>query len=479
LKNELALIILGRFIVAFTGLVSLRIMTHFMQPEKYGELSLLIVIQSMCGLILVNPVGQYLNVNTHKWYDQGSLFSRIRSYRIYLFSVSLISAGLVILLFSEKIEDLLFSTLSLFLIVWSINWNSTLVPLLNMLGARVKYLIWSVLTVVLGVSGSIFFIIYFSPTPSNWLFGQAIGMIIGILGAKYSLKNFVLHEKKEKKGLITKKVFISFCLPLSIATLFMWFTQSGYRLLIEHYWGVTTLAFFVVGFQVAGALWAIIENIAMQFLHPYYFRASSDVDDEIKLQTALSDFVNVLIPLYIFLSGVMLLGAKQIFYLLVDEKYYAAINFFYAAVIVELARASAYILTHAVHVKRKTIMLILPYCLYATSLLISVVVSGYFKINIEYFAYIVPFIAIFFILFMNFCMNKIIHYSVFWRMIYFSVVFLFTVIVYIYFFEIDLILTLTSSFLYLLFLGGVTLVLIYLYLTKSSALKRLVAENIV
>lgn len=104
-----------------------------------------------------------------------------------------------------------------------------------MLDARIASVTWSVVTVILGVSTSTLFIVYFEATASNWLFGQAVGMLVGIMGAKYSLRKFKLIEKEEKHVLITKKVLTSFCLPLAVATLFIWFSQSGYRFFVERY----------------------------------------------------------------------------------------------------------------------------------------------------------------------------------------------------------------------------------------------------
>lgn len=450
-----------------------------MPPEKYGELSLLIVLQSLCGLILVNPVGQYLNVNTHQWHDQGTLFSRLDSYRIYLFIVSLIGSGLVILLLAKTIEDLLISALALLVIVWTVNWNSTLVPLLNMLDARIASVTWSVVTVILGVATSTLSIAYFEPTASNWLFGQAVGMFVGIIGAKYSLRKFSLTDKREKHVLITKKVLITFCLPLAIATLFMWFSQSGYRFFVEHYWGLAALAFFVVGFQVAGALWSMIEIIAMQFLHPYYYRASSDVSNETKLQNALSDLINILVPIYIFLSGMMLLGANQIFYLLVDVQYYSAIPFFYLAVIVELVRVSTNVVGHAVQVKRKTKMLILPYAFYAVTLLIGVLISGVFKFSLEDFSLLMSLASILFLLFMYLYMKRLICYYVRWGSVFYAALFLLVISFFVFYTNFDLKITLFSSLLFLSGLGAVTLVYLYLFLRNSASLKRLLMEKIV
>lgn len=477
-KHDIIVIVGGRLLVALAGLASLRVLTYYMSPEKYGELSLLVVIQSLCGLLLVNPVGQYLNVNTHQWYDQGTLFSRLASYRKYLFMVSVVGSGLVFLLLYNAIEDLFVSALALLVIVWVVNWNSTLVPLLNMLDKRIASVAWSAVTVILGMITSTLFIVHFESKASNWLFGQAVGMLVGIMGAKYSLRKFESTDKQEKRVLITKNEFITFCLPLAAATFFMWFSQSGYRIFVEYYWGLTALAFFVVGFQVAGALWSMVETIAMQFLHPCYYKASSDESNETKLQNALTDLINTLIPIYIFLCGMMLLGANQIFFLLVDVQYHSAIQFFYLAVIIEFVRVSTNVIGHAAQVKRKTKMLIAPYTIYAVMLLISVLISAFFKLKLGYFGFLILSASLFFLVLMHLCMKRLIAYDIKWIYVFFMILLLIFIGFFVFLINLKYELTFTYSLFSLSGLGVFTLIFIYLFLRVHSPLKRLLDEKI-
>ncbi len=83
----------GRLAAALMALISIRAVTTFLTPEQYGELALLIAVQTFCGLFLINPIGQHINLHTHAWWDDGTLMARLKSYRRYIFVVSFVGAA--------------------------------------------------------------------------------------------------------------------------------------------------------------------------------------------------------------------------------------------------------------------------------------------------------------------------------------------------------------------------------------------------
>ena len=95
-KRDLTLVIGGRFAAAAMALISIRVVTTVLTPEQFGELALLVAVQMFCGLFLINPVGQHINLHTHAWWDSGTLLSRLKSYRLYVLAVSLVGGVLVL-----------------------------------------------------------------------------------------------------------------------------------------------------------------------------------------------------------------------------------------------------------------------------------------------------------------------------------------------------------------------------------------------
>jgi O-antigen/teichoic acid export membrane protein len=451
--------------------------TNFLTSESYGELALLTSIQAFCGLFLVNPIGQYINLNTHRWHDEDTLFIRIKAYRWYLFLVSAIGAFVVIVSMFSVSDNIFLSVISLFLIVLTVNWNSTLVPLLNMLGSRQSSIVWSLVTVIIGIVFSTVFVIL-SPTASSWLFGQALGMAIGGFGAWVSLKKFnSVKAYSHEISLIDRKTIVTYCLPLAIATGFMWLFQSGYRFAIEHFWGLASLAFFTIGLQVASAMWTIIETIAMQFLNPYFFRSVTDVTDEGQLKKYFSDLINVLAPIYIVLTGFLIISAPYLMALLVDEKYQTAVEFVILGAVIELCRVIVNIFANAAHVKRNTKTLTAPYALAALIAISAIVMVGLLEHPMIQAAYSLVFASVVLLCMMAVMMYRQINYRLDIKRWLFAIMLLILLIMLKEYMPIDT--SIIASIKTLGLLTILALFVLFVFLMNSAALARLTAHNLV
>lgn len=363
LKRDLLLVSGGRLAAAFIALIAVRAVTTFLTPAQFGELALLITVQMFCGLFLVNPVGQHINLHTHAWWDDGTLMARLKSYRLYVFVVSLVG-GLVVLGMDKQhsVEQLFLTALAMFLMVAAGTWNATLIPMLNMLGFRAASVSWSIITVVLGLTSSILLVTWL-PSAAAWFAGQAIGMLVGSLGAKRILgRNAAktLHSVNTLP-LLDKQTIFSYCLPLAIATGFMWIQLSGYRVLVEHYWGLSQLGFMAIGLQVAGQIWALVESLAMQFLYPLFYRRVSANEKQEEVELAFSDLLNTLVPVYFVLTGLLVLSAPYLLKILVAPQFQDAITFVMLGAGIELCRVFGNLLSNAAHLRRKTKSLTLPY----------------------------------------------------------------------------------------------------------------------
>ena len=151
-------------------------------------------------------------------------------------------------------------------------------------------------------------LVYSYQSAIAWFAGQAVGMAIGAIGAKLALKQrgLQISQSLNDLPLFTKDTVFVYCAPLALATGLMWMQLSGYRFLIEHYWGLVELGFLAVGFQLAGQVFSLLESLAMQFFYPMFFRSVSDHEDKLEVQQAFSDLLNTLIPLYLVLTGLVI-----------------------------------------------------------------------------------------------------------------------------------------------------------------------------
>lgn len=353
----------GRLAAALLALISIRAVTTYLTPTQYGELALLTTVQMFCGLFLVNPVGQHINLHTHVWWDDGTLSARLKQYQRYILAVSLVG-GVVVLGMGKhlSVEQLLWTSVAMFAMVFTGTWNSTLIPMLNMLGFRAASVLWSIITAATGLASSIVLVLWL-PSATAWFAGQAIGMAVGALGARYVLRQHALQSKSSQDSLplLNTHTVMTYCLPLALATGLMWLQLSGYRFVIENYWGLAQLGFLAIGLQLAGQIFALAESLAMQFLYPLFYRRVSAHEQQEEVQSAFSDLLNTLVPVYFVLTGLLILSAPYLLKVLVAPKFQNAISFVMLGAVIELCRVLGNLLSKAAHVRRKTKSLSLPY----------------------------------------------------------------------------------------------------------------------
>lgn len=378
----------GRLVAALMALIAIRAVTTFLTPEQYGELALLITVQMFCGLFLVNPVGQHINLHTHAWWDEGTLLARLKSYRIYVFSVSLVGS-MVVLSIGKRHSDepLLWTAMAMFAMVAAGTWNATLVPILNMLGFRAASVFWSIITVAIGLASSILFVIFWSSTAA-WFAGQAIGMAVGALGASYVLRRNAVRSQHSlvKLPLLNRQTILTYCLPLAVATGFMWLQLSGYRFLIERYWGLAQLGFLVVGLQLAGQIFSLAESLAMQFLYPLFYRRISAHEKLADVEAAFSDLLNTLVPVYLVLTGLLFFSAPYLLRVLVSPQFQDAVAFIMLGAVIELFRVLGNLLSNAAHVRRKTKSLAMPYAAGSMTALALIYFAGAWRMELGWAA---------------------------------------------------------------------------------------------
>lgn len=360
--------------------------TTYLTPEQYGELALLLTVQMFCGLFLVNPVGQHINLHTHAWWDDGTLMPRLSSYRRYILVVSL--AGSLVVLGMNKqdsVEHLLWAAAAMFAMIIAATWNATLVPMLNMLGFRAASVLWGIITSSVALVGSILLVVWLH-SATAWFAGQTIGMAVGALGAKYVFRRHAAQPNisQNRPALIDRRTVITYCLPLALATGLMWIQLSGYRILIESFWGLARLGFLVVGLQVAGQIWALMETLAAQFLYPLFYRRVSAHENKAEVAWAFSDLLNTLVPLYFVLAGLMVSCASYLLELLVAPQFQGAISFVMLGTGIEMCRVLGNLFSNAAHVKRQTKSLVLPYAAGAISTVTFIYLTGVRQMNIAW-----------------------------------------------------------------------------------------------
>lgn len=359
--RELLWLFGGRAIAAGIALLSFRLATELLPPAEFGLFAILTAIQTFCGLLLVNPVGQHINRLTHAWMDNGVLLSRLRPFALYLIAVGTIGGALGWL--SVGPPDRATAALALILVVIGASWNATAIPMLNMLGARTPAVIWTLVTAVVGLSASLL-LASASPSAAMWILGQAIGLLAGAALAMRDLRRRLprIQSDSSSPPLFSRGHFLTFFLPLGAATGLMWFQLNGYRFIVRDLWGLDSLGQIAAGFVLAAQLWSVLESTAQQIMLPFFYRRSSGAGPEIRAEV-LSDLLNVLGPLYLVVMAAAIAASDALLVVLSSPLYAGAGVFLAGGAVMEGTRAIGNLLNNGAQIVDRMSMLWLPYAL--------------------------------------------------------------------------------------------------------------------
>ena len=369
-------------------------MTSLLGPGDYGIYALLTAFQGFCGLFLINPVGQHINRHTHEWWDGGTLLTRLSGYDRYIWAVSAGIAAVVVIWWlvfpstEKNTEASIFAALAVAGMVYLGTWNGTFIYILNMLGYRRESVGWMTISSVIGLTSSAI-LAYQYHSAIAWIVGQAFGMAVGALGSglilrqKYKAQRHFERDAKEAATLLTWETVFKYCLPLAAATGFMWMQNTGYRFWVGGVWGVADLGILAMGLGISSQLWLIVESLAMQFLHPYFFRHIADAKTDSEKAMVLSDMLNIMWPLYAVLAGFNVMFASSLLAVLTDSRYHSAIAFVTLGALVEFARCTTNLWSYAAQIQRRTQKVIVPYGLGASVTWLGAMGAAYFGSDLK------------------------------------------------------------------------------------------------
>lgn len=391
--NDFLTILMGRLLTAGFAVVSLRVITESLSPTEYGVYAILTVFQVFCGLFFINPMGQFLNRNTHTWYDNGCLTNKLISYNYYVFLFSILGAlsALTWALFSDDVISPVSVFISIFSVVYFGTWNATLVPLLNMLGYRKQSVVCSVITASSALFFSFMFVKFYSSAYA-WLLGQSVAFMIGGI---FALSIYLRSFRHKPKRLVLFEKFISanelksYVFPLACATILLWFQSSGYRFIIERMYGLESLGLLAVGFGLANQLFGIAESLLMQILNPVFYRRISTATVS-EGKHVLCDLIALLLPIYFLLAGGLLVCSSAFLTLLVSATYKNAIIFFFSGVMMELFRVVNSSIANAAQLEKKMSRLISPNLVSGGTICLILYFSSIYNYEMKYTAMLLP-----------------------------------------------------------------------------------------
>ncbi|MBV5336685.1 MAG: hypothetical protein J0653_01360, partial [Deltaproteobacteria bacterium] len=249
------------------------------------------------------------------------------------------------------------------LFIYSINWNSTIVPALNMFDYSFAFVAFSTVSLFLGLVFSALLTLFYSKTAIGWVSGQLLGtMIVTICAVLYVIKKDLITIKKEKLvlGKIAYIRLLKFSLPLALATGGIWLQQQSYRLVVEKLKGGSALAQLSVGFAVAASISSAVEAIATQIAGPrFYSQITSDKKED--RDRAWYEYASFLVPIYLITFMYIVNLAKPLMLVLIGSSYHNSFTYVVWGALIELLRVVNNVISNAAHAEYRTERLIVPY----------------------------------------------------------------------------------------------------------------------
>lgn len=472
-KNFLV-ILCGRVFQVLFSIFIIKISTHILEPKEMGSLYIIVLFASFITLTLFNPFGMYINRSLNNWLDQKRLFVYLLYFLALIAVLSffgIVFSALYINMVSNPINfSLEYFYIILFFYSFFIYLNPFILYILNMLHYRIHFIVLSILTSIFTLLFGYICVSMYGYSAYNWVIGITISNFLFMIIAFFVLKKKIDTNRVAQfnifKKITAKKIksILIFTIPLSIATLFMWLQNSGYRLLVEKNIGLEFLGFFGVGMVISSQIASSFESVLMQYFHPIYYKQISNTSQS-KRKEAIEILINNTLPIYLMLSFFLTFIAKYIIVILVDSQYYKAYIFTIYGIWIEFFRMSTNLFGNIsqseVNTKRYMLCYVIS-SLFTIFLVYYATKSKYFDIFLPLSLAVGGFITM---ILMYISMQKLIKFKINFKIIFWSIFISFPYSC-VYFFNFEP--TLQTSLL-LVFIAGVYFLVSLYFLYKKGA----------
>ncbi len=395
LRGELSgivTIIAGRLVQVALIIYSIRLLTNLLDPDELGRYYLFMSLVAFPGLVFINPVGQFLARKTNRWHHSGLLLARLFDYAVFAAVVVAVSSvALWIMLelgYFGSLNNLVFVFIfGLFVFFQTF---SNLIPFIfNLLFQRLLFsfltVLASLLMVVIPYSMAVD-----SGLSSDWLWGGVIALAVASLAGVLLLASTVAHQEKAVRlPVFSRKqlrALIRFSFPLSLATLFMWLQSAGLRVLVEHFFTLEYLAYLGVGLIISQQISMVAESVLSQIYHPVFFSRIEHGNPAERART-LGSILEITVPIYLAMLVFIVVFAREIFVLLVDERYRDAYIFLQVAIFFDFFRVLSNQYALVFHSELDTTRNVFPYVVGAVVTVVAVILGRHYS---EAYYYLVP-----------------------------------------------------------------------------------------
>ncbi len=362
------LIAVGRLLQFVILLLTLRLATGLLSPAEMGKATIVTATISFFALLLLNPVGMFMNRRLHAWASAG----QARHYLYYVWVFLLIVAA------CAALSLVTVSWLEIWLPSMRFEWFLVLVcgnlifttqaqvvaTGLNLFGHRGWFSVLTVVAAGLGLILAVLLVHWFGPHAEYWLTGLLLGqLLVGVIGMPvfYGKLRPDCPQSKQQARLshVHYRVLFNFAWPVALAAVLGWVQSQGYRYLMESRLGLADLGLFVAGFGISAGLISGFESIFTAYFQPGFYRRISDSKAE-EQSAAWLEYAQNILPALLLTSLFIIAAAPELTRLMLGPSFSQSGRFVIWGACAELARISAGVFALAAHAKMDTRQLLLP-----------------------------------------------------------------------------------------------------------------------
>jgi len=365
-------------------IATLRVMTHQLIPTELGKYNLIMIIVGLFSLLLIYPVGVYINRQQHAWQKSGVARKRIMTCIVYFLLATLFSA-IIIKLFFQPIANLynLNNNWLLIAVTSSLTFTSINCTLLSYLNLQGRFVSWSIITHItlwLGLFAA-YWLTTINANALYWFIGILLGQILGMLAAIVpflKLSKSTNTTTSDSYQPVAMRSALTFILPVSMVVGLGWAQYQSYRMVIAHIESLHYLGLFVAGYAISSGIFQAFETTIQQYTNPTFYKNISEKSKS-DIESVWKSYYQTIIPMIIIAMSFLIILSNPLLHLLVDEKYWNATQFVILGAIVEALRVTGNVYVLAAHAIKNTKTLIAPQLSGALIVIIFVPISLYFK----------------------------------------------------------------------------------------------------
>ena len=387
--REISWITFGEILTIIGGLLGIRLLTNFLTPSQYGELSLGLTLGVMINSVFIGPVSN--GFSRFFWaakleQDSSNYFKAVFNIVLKVFILILFFSFLLIVIFSsfeyQKWINLIIASL-FFGCFYSLN-NM----LNNIQNASRKRYIVAIHKGLMTISRFLFAILlikFFGKTTINAIYGQAFGMLIVLLSQSFFLKRLVdqnsIGDIKEKLINIWELRIIKYSWPFATWGILSWFVNSIDKWALHFFSNPETVGLYATIYQIGFYPISILISLITSYIEPIYYQKVGDGNDSMKLKSTYrlamrNNFILIGLLLVIVLMGFYF--HEIIFSILVDQKYKSVSYLLGPMMLISLIEGMSRVISTILQTKKETKSLILPNCVTGLTGITLSLIGAYF-----------------------------------------------------------------------------------------------------